>query len=209
MFQKLWIFLTEEDTNAKSHNRAVMVLLALICLGLSVPLVWHRYIPIPDVLSDDLTVKKLENSYLQYLDSLDSLKELKRKEYYQKKYRKNSSKRNINKEPKVYRPYSDGSNRDYESPVIEAYQSKHSEKKEHSIKKFNLNHATKLDLIRVKGIGDYYATRIIKFRDKLGGYYSRNQLYEVYGLDSIVVEECFKHLDGSPLEITKEVIILI
>ena len=45
----------------------------------------------------------------------------------------------------------------------------------------SLNAATVDELIRLKGIGPVYAGRIIKFRDKLGGFYETAQLREVYG----------------------------
>jgi len=48
-----------------------------------------------------------------------------------------------------------------------------------------LNSATKEQLVSIKGIGEVYANRIIKYRDMLGGYYIKNQLLEVYGIDSI------------------------
>jgi len=39
----------------------------------------------------------------------------------------------------------------------------------------------------VSGIGSVLSARIISFRDKLGGFVRPEQLYEVYNLDSIVV----------------------
>lgn len=48
-----------------------------------------------------------------------------------------------------------------------------------------INSAVKDDLIKLKGIGETYSKRIIKYRNKLGGYYHKDQLLEVYGLDSI------------------------
>jgi len=45
----------------------------------------------------------------------------------------------------------------------------------------SLNTATVDELIRLRGIGPVYAGRIIKFRDKLGGFYETAQLMEVYG----------------------------
>lgn len=45
----------------------------------------------------------------------------------------------------------------------------------------SLNTATVDELIRLRGIGRVYAGRIIKFRDKLGGFYETAQLREVYG----------------------------
>lgn len=47
-----------------------------------------------------------------------------------------------------------------------------------------LNAASKEQLKNIKGIGDIYANRIIKYRDLLGGYYSKSQLLEVYGIDT-------------------------
>ncbi|MBI1307649.1 MAG: hypothetical protein GC181_13685 [Bacteroidetes bacterium] len=55
------------------------------------------------------------------------------------------------------------------------------------LKPVNINSASIADLTQFNGIGNLLAERIIRFRDKLGGFYSPNQLYEVYHLDSAVV----------------------
>ena len=47
-----------------------------------------------------------------------------------------------------------------------------------------LNSADTLDLQQLKGIGPSYARRIVKYRRKLGGYIYKEQLLEVYGMDS-------------------------
>ncbi len=47
-----------------------------------------------------------------------------------------------------------------------------------------LNTADSTDLIRVKGIGSIFASRILKYRKLLGGYSQPSQLMEVYGIDS-------------------------
>jgi len=47
-----------------------------------------------------------------------------------------------------------------------------------------INSADTLDLQQLKGIGPSFAKRIVKYRDMLGGYYSKSQLLEVYGMDS-------------------------
>ncbi|MDR2148830.1 MAG: helix-hairpin-helix domain-containing protein [Tannerella sp.] len=46
-----------------------------------------------------------------------------------------------------------------------------------------LNTADTTILKKVPGIGSAFAARIVKFRDLLGGFYSVNQLAEVYGMD--------------------------
>ncbi len=47
-----------------------------------------------------------------------------------------------------------------------------------------LNSADSISLVKLKGIGPVLSSRIIKYRNLLGGYYSKNQLLEVYGLKS-------------------------
>ena len=48
-----------------------------------------------------------------------------------------------------------------------------------------LNSADSIKLLKLKGIGPVFAGRIIKFRNLLGGFYTKEQLMEVYGFDSI------------------------
>ena len=57
---------------------------------------------------------------------------------------------------------------------------------------FDLNHADTNDLKKLKGIGSKLSARIIKYRDMVGGFYSENQVKEVFGLDSMVVDEILK-----------------
>lgn len=47
-----------------------------------------------------------------------------------------------------------------------------------------INSADSLQFDELPGIGPVYASRIVRFRNLLGGYYSVDQLSEVYGLDS-------------------------
>lgn len=48
-----------------------------------------------------------------------------------------------------------------------------------------LNTADSLKLLDLYGIGPSFSSRIIKYRELLGGYYSIDQLLEVYGMDSV------------------------
>ncbi|MEO0506181.1 MAG: helix-hairpin-helix domain-containing protein [Bacteroidota bacterium] len=63
-------------------------------------------------------------------------------------------------------------------------------KKEVRVK--DLNSATAMELKAVYGIGEKLSVRIVKFRDRLGGFLANEQLYDVYGLDSITVEKTLK-----------------
>ncbi len=61
-------------------------------------------------------------------------------------------------------------------------------KPKYILKKFDLNLADTIQLKRIKGIGTVLSSRIIKYRKLLGGYSSKEQLKEVYGLeDSVLV----------------------
>ena len=55
-----------------------------------------------------------------------------------------------------------------------------------------LNGATAEDLLEINGIGPYTAKSIIRYRTMLGGYYSVEQLKEVYGIDSLKYENIRK-----------------
>ncbi len=47
-----------------------------------------------------------------------------------------------------------------------------------------LNTADTLDLQQLRGIGPSFARRIVKYRNMLGGYYKKEQLLDVFGMDS-------------------------
>ncbi|MBD0333718.1 MAG: helix-hairpin-helix domain-containing protein, partial [Chitinophagaceae bacterium] len=56
------------------------------------------------------------------------------------------------------------------------------ETKERRIAVVNINEADTSALIALPGIGSRLAARIVNFRDKLGGFYSVDQIRETYGL---------------------------
>lgn len=61
--------------------------------------------------------------------------------------------------------------------------------KEISIIKQDINLATASDLKKISGIGDKLSERIIKFRDRLGGFLVDEQLFDVYGLTPEVAKK--------------------
>jgi DNA uptake protein ComE-like DNA-binding protein len=77
-----------------------------------------------------------------------------------------------------------------ESYIIIDVQNDIQKKKEFIIEKsetkiiIEINSGAKEDLIKLHGIGNSFAERIIKYRDLLGGFYKKDQLLEVYGMDS-------------------------
>jgi competence ComEA-like helix-hairpin-helix protein len=68
---------------------------------------------------------------------------------------------------------------------------RHGEKKnvkKPSVKEININRATAEELRVLRGVGPVLSERIVKYRSALGGFARTNQLYEVFGLDSSVVD---------------------
>lgn len=61
------------------------------------------------------------------------------------------------------------------------------------IPKLELNGADTSQLVTLKGIGPYYALKIVEYRERLGGFRSKEQLLEVPGMD----EERYAGLSGS------------
>jgi len=58
-----------------------------------------------------------------------------------------------------------------------------------ALKVKDLNTASAEDLKSIYGIGETLSNRIVKFRDRLGGFLVNEQLYDVYGLKPEVVEK--------------------
>jgi len=61
-----------------------------------------------------------------------------------------------------------------------------------SISTFDINRADTAQLKKIYGIGEKLSWRIIKYRDALGGFVVMDQVLEIYGLDSAVVNRLIK-----------------
>ncbi len=66
-----------------------------------------------------------------------------------------------------------------------------------------INQVSAEELMKVKGIGPVLSQRIIKFRNKLGGFYSLDQLFDVYGLDPDVAQRLIQMCKNESLEVAK------
>ncbi|MCX7696663.1 MAG: helix-hairpin-helix domain-containing protein [Bacteroidales bacterium] len=64
------------------------------------------------------------------------------------------------------------------------YEKKFSPQTFKSKPKIELNSADSLELLKIKGIGPYFAHKILQYRKKLGGFYNIQQLLEIKGMDS-------------------------
>ena len=52
-----------------------------------------------------------------------------------------------------------------------------------------LNSADTIALDKIRGVGTAFAKRIVNYREKIGGFYKKEQLLEVYGVDSLKYNE--------------------
>ena len=68
------------------------------------------------------------------------------------------------------------------APFIKISSSTYQRKKKYL--QIELNSTDSSELIKIRGIGPVFASRILKYRKLLGGYISVEQLQEVYGIDS-------------------------
>ncbi len=66
-----------------------------------------------------------------------------------------------------------------------------------------LNSADTFDLQRLRGIGPSFARRITGYRARLGGYVRKEQLLEVYGMDSSRYQGIERYLSVNPEKITR------
>ncbi|HEY0666757.1 MAG TPA: helix-hairpin-helix domain-containing protein [Sphingobacteriaceae bacterium] len=55
-----------------------------------------------------------------------------------------------------------------------------------SVKVVEINSADSSQLESLRGIGPAFASRIVRYRTRLGGFHSKEQLREVYGIDSLM-----------------------
>ena len=69
-----------------------------------------------------------------------------------------------------------------------------------------LNTADSAKLTELRGIGPSFASRIIRYRTQLGGFYNKDQLMEIYGIDSTKYKELAGQVTVNSKKINKIVI---
>lgn len=68
---------------------------------------------------------------------------------------------------------------------------------------FDLNSITQAELDSIKGIGPVMASSIINYRTRLGGYIILEQLFDVYGMDTVLYEKITGRLTLKPTNLNK------
>lgn len=87
--------------------------------------------------------------------------------------------------------------------LIDEAQEKIDRKTDSKLFTIDINQAEALEFQQIKGIGEKISARIIKYRDLLGGFYSINQLKEVYSIESDLIENNKAHFKLNKSQIAK------
>ncbi|WP_316745911.1 ComEA family DNA-binding protein [Pedobacter gandavensis] len=66
-----------------------------------------------------------------------------------------------------------------------------------------LNTADTLELDRIRGIGKVFARRIVAYREQIGGFHQKEQLMEVFGIDSLKFQEIKGQVSVDPALVRK------
>ncbi|HEY0245384.1 MAG TPA: helix-hairpin-helix domain-containing protein [Mucilaginibacter sp.] len=66
-----------------------------------------------------------------------------------------------------------------------------------------INGADSAKLTQIRGIGPAFAVRIIEYRNRLGGFLNKDQLKEVYGIDTVKFAQIKNEISINPIHITK------
>lgn len=67
----------------------------------------------------------------------------------------------------------------------------------------HINNADTTQWQQIRGIGPVFSRRIASYRDLLGGFYSTEQLREVYGMDSLKFEQISNHIFIDSIQLRK------
>jgi competence protein ComEA len=66
-----------------------------------------------------------------------------------------------------------------------------------------LNSADSAKLTEVRGVGPSFAVRIVRYRDRLGGFYHKEQLKEILGIDSLKYAEIKDQVSVNPNKVSR------
>lgn len=170
--------LKELFTFTKSERQGVFVLLLIIALLL-----------LANILMPFFFQNKEHSEYAQFVKEIEAFEKQFQNDSLKSKPAYNN-KRNIISEENLFVLENDKTNNNAIRYVKKDYNNKPYTKKEYTPKRLNINinTADTTELVQLRGIGNTFANRIVKYREKLGGFFEAEQLLEVYGFDSLKYE---------------------
>ena len=88
-------------------------------------------------------------------------------------------------------------------PYIQFREAAYTSKKAKPGEIIELNSADPAKMMALRGIGPSFAVRIIRYRNRLGGFYHKEQLKEVFGIDSLMYAGIENQISVNPNKITR------
>jgi competence ComEA-like helix-hairpin-helix protein len=159
----------------RKEQRGLFVLISILT-GLIIADVFITEV-MPQKPVDFSDFEKEITSFEKEINLMDSLEKLEKQKKYQTKYTGSFN----GKFDSIV---------GYKSPVKEIFT-------------IELNTADTFEFQRLRGIGSSFAKRIVKYRERLGGYIDKSQLLEIFGMDKERYNEIKDHLKVNPDSIHK------
>jgi competence protein ComEA len=88
-------------------------------------------------------------------------------------------------------------------PYIQFPEAAYTSKKAKPGEIIELNSADSAKMTELKGVGPSFAVRIIRYRNRLGGFYHKEQLKEVFGVDSLMYAGIENQVAVNPNKVTR------
>lgn len=76
-------------------------------------------------------------------------------------------------------------------------------RQQYHVEKVELNTCDTSDIVRIPQFGAKRAQKIVEYRDRLGGFYSIEQLHEIYILQNVRLDYCERYFSVNPSAIRK------
>jgi len=172
---KISIIIKEYLSFNRKEQRGLFVLISILT-GLIIADVFISEV-LPQKPVDFSDFEKEITAFEKEINRMDSLGKLEKQKKYQNKYTGSFNSKF-------------DSIKGYKSPVKEIFT-------------IELSTADTFELQRLRGIGSSFAKRIVKYRERLGGYREKSQLLEIFGMDTERYNEIKDHLTVNPDSIHK------
>ena len=88
-------------------------------------------------------------------------------------------------------------------PFINIPKAEYTSKKAKAGEIIELNDADSTKLTEIRGVGPSFAMRILRYRERLGGFYDKEQLKEIFGIDSLKYNEIKNQVSINPGAVNK------